>query len=177
MIIAGNVDLDYFYGDTAQPESPKKSVDEVAQDVVNGKYGNGADRKAALEAAGYNYDEVQANYYKCWGEVMEKIGADKTPHEARHTFETLLDNAKGNRKSSMVLGVTVRTERTALNRRVMITPQFRTRSMNFAEHLRNPLMKLQGQSSVVSMETVLIVRTESPQKVMIMQQYRQGSMP
>ena len=77
----------------------------------------------------------------------------------------------------MVLGVTVRTERTALNRRVMITPQFRTRSMNFAEHLRNPLMKLQGQSSVVSMETVLIVRTESPQKVMIMQQYRQGSMP
>lgn len=50
------------------------------------------------------------------------------------------------------------------------------RSMNFAEHLRNPLMKLQGQSSVVSMETVLIVRTESPQKVMIMQQYRQGSM-
>lgn len=77
----------------------------------------------------------------------------------------------------MVLGVTVRTERTALNRRVMITPQFRTRSMNFAEHLRNPLMKLQGRSSVVSMETVLIVRTESPQKVMIMQQYRQGSMP
>ena len=37
-------------------------------------------------------------------------------------------------------------------------------------------MRLQGQSSVVSMETVLIVRTESPQKVMIMQQYRQGSM-
>ena len=31
-------------------------------------------------------------------EVMEKIGADKTPHEARHTFETNLDNAKGNRK-------------------------------------------------------------------------------
>ena len=25
---------------------------------------------------------------------MEKISADKTPHEARHTFETNLDNAK-----------------------------------------------------------------------------------
>lgn len=47
----------------------------------------------------------QANYYKCWGEVMEKIGADKTPHEARHTFETLLDNAKGNRKCiDMLMG-------------------------------------------------------------------------
>lgn len=40
----------------------------------------------------------QKNYYKCWKEVMEKISADKTPHEARHTFETNLDNAKGNRK-------------------------------------------------------------------------------
>jgi len=37
-------------------------------------------------------------YYECWNEVMKKIGADKTPHEARHTFETRLDNAKGNRK-------------------------------------------------------------------------------
>ena len=38
-------------------------------------------------------------YYDRWNEVMKKIGApEKTPHEARHTFETLLDNAGGNRK-------------------------------------------------------------------------------
>ncbi len=37
-------------------------------------------------------------YYAFWNGVMEKIGADKTPHEARHTFETNLDNAGGNRK-------------------------------------------------------------------------------
>lgn len=44
-------------------------------------------------------------YYKCWDEVMTKIGADKTPHEARHTFETRLDNAKGNRKCiDMLMG-------------------------------------------------------------------------
>ncbi|MGI5947875.1 MAG: tyrosine-type recombinase/integrase [Lachnospiraceae bacterium] len=44
-------------------------------------------------------------YYKCWDEVMKKIGADKTPHEARHTFETNLDNAKGNRKCiDMLMG-------------------------------------------------------------------------
>ena len=29
---------------------------------------------------------------------MEMLGINKTPHEARHTFETLLDNAGGNRK-------------------------------------------------------------------------------
>lgn len=40
----------------------------------------------------------QRNYYKFWNEVMQKINADKTPHEARHTFETKLDNAGGNRK-------------------------------------------------------------------------------
>ena len=44
-------------------------------------------------------------YYRCWSEVMNKIGADKTPHEARHTFETNLDNAKGNRKCiDMLMG-------------------------------------------------------------------------
>ncbi len=44
-------------------------------------------------------------YYGFWNTVMESIGADKTPHEARHTFETLLDNAGGNRKCiDMLMG-------------------------------------------------------------------------
>ena len=45
-------------------------------------------------------------YYGKWNEVMQKIGAsEKTPHEARHTFETLLDNAGGNRKCiDMLMG-------------------------------------------------------------------------
>lgn len=38
----------------------KKSVSEVAKEVIAGKWGNGTDRKASLEAAGYNYSEVQA---------------------------------------------------------------------------------------------------------------------
>ena len=37
----------------------KKSVDEVAQDVIEGKYGNYPERKTRLEAEGYNYSEVQ----------------------------------------------------------------------------------------------------------------------
>lgn len=47
----------------------------------------------------FNGKKLSSNrYYKFWGEVMDKINAKKTPHEARHTFETLLDNAGGNRK-------------------------------------------------------------------------------
>lgn len=37
----------------------KKSVDEIAREVIQGKWGNGADRKNRLEKAGYNYNEVQ----------------------------------------------------------------------------------------------------------------------
>lgn len=47
--------------ETKQPvESVKKSVDELAQEVLQGKWGNGSDRRRRLEAAGYNYTEVQA---------------------------------------------------------------------------------------------------------------------
>ena len=37
----------------------KKSVDEVAREVIQGRWGNGAERKKRLTAAGYNYNEVQ----------------------------------------------------------------------------------------------------------------------
>ena len=43
----------------AQPAPAKKSVNEVAQEVIAGKWGTGANRKNRLTAAGYNYNEVQ----------------------------------------------------------------------------------------------------------------------
>lgn len=44
-----------------QPQpTPTKSVDELAREVIEGKWGNGDDRKNRLQAAGYNYSEVQA---------------------------------------------------------------------------------------------------------------------
>ena len=44
----------------AVKEAEKISVDELAQQVLNGKWGNGEERKKALTEAGYNYDEVQS---------------------------------------------------------------------------------------------------------------------
>lgn len=42
------------------PEEPKKpTIDELAQQVLDRKWGNGTERKKRLEAAGYNYEEVQ----------------------------------------------------------------------------------------------------------------------
>ena len=40
-------------------ETVKKSVDEVAREVIKGIWGNGQERKDKLTAAGYNYSEVQ----------------------------------------------------------------------------------------------------------------------
>ena len=40
--------------------APTKSVDEIAKEVLEGKWGNGADRQNRLTAAGYNYSQVQA---------------------------------------------------------------------------------------------------------------------
>lgn len=41
-------------------ELPFKSVQDVAQEVIDGKWGVGEDRKKKLTAAGYNYAEVQS---------------------------------------------------------------------------------------------------------------------
>lgn len=38
----------------------RKSVDTIAREVIKGLWGNGSNRKARLEAAGYNYKEVQS---------------------------------------------------------------------------------------------------------------------
>lgn len=55
--------LGFIYNPAVKEEAPKpaaKSVDELAKEVIRGDWGNGADRKARLTAAGYNYSEVQA---------------------------------------------------------------------------------------------------------------------
>lgn len=41
------------------PEPKKKTNEEIAKEVIAGKWGNGADRKNRLTAAGYNYSDVQ----------------------------------------------------------------------------------------------------------------------
>lgn len=40
-------------------ETPKKSVTEIAKEVIAGKWGNGDDRKKKITAAGYDYSAVQ----------------------------------------------------------------------------------------------------------------------
>ena len=44
----------------AAPEPAKKTVDELAKEVLAGSWGNGQERKDRLTAAGYDYNAVQS---------------------------------------------------------------------------------------------------------------------
>ena len=62
--ISGNCDMNYLYNQDIIKESEadtsdKKTVDELAEEVIDNKWGNGKDRKDRLEKAGYDYDAVQ----------------------------------------------------------------------------------------------------------------------
>ena len=70
--IKGNVDMNECYRDfpaeilggeadaTAPAPAPaKKTVEELAQEVLDGKWGNGDEREERLTAAGHDYDAVQ----------------------------------------------------------------------------------------------------------------------
>lgn len=71
----GDVDMNYFSGDAEAwrkyanansqpkpiptPTPSKKTNEEIANEVLEGKWGNQPERQQKLEAAGYNYQEVQ----------------------------------------------------------------------------------------------------------------------
>ena len=68
--ISGNVDMNVWYeevsvapedcDDAGEEGTSIQTVDELAQEVLDGIWGNGDDRKQALAAAGYDYNAVQA---------------------------------------------------------------------------------------------------------------------
>lgn len=64
--ISGNVDLSEVYNKTVfagttadKTTAAKKTNDQIAQEVIDGKWGNGDARKAALTKAGYDYSAIQ----------------------------------------------------------------------------------------------------------------------
>lgn len=95
----GDVDLNNFYGDAETwrkyatssstpapaptPEltpAPKKSNEEIAQEVIAGKWGNGEERKKRLTDAGYDYQAVQDI-------VNKKIGVSNQPKVEYYTVQ------------------------------------------------------------------------------------------
>lgn len=93
----GNVDMNYFYGDaetwrkyatsssngsasTPTPAPVKKTNEQIADEVLEGKWDNGEERKKELEAKGYNYQAIQDI-------VNEKLGITKKPVVEYYTVQ------------------------------------------------------------------------------------------
>ena len=60
------------------------SITTIAQEVINGKWGNGDDRRRNLEAAGYNYDAVQA-------EVNRILNGGGSSSSSKKSISTIAD--------------------------------------------------------------------------------------
>ena len=58
-----------------------KSVSAIADEVIAGKWGNGNDRKNKLQAAGYDYNAVQA-------EVNKKLGSGSGNSAQYYTIQS-----------------------------------------------------------------------------------------
>ena len=75
--INGNVDMDTLYEESMLSNdvgstAPKKSVNELAKEVIAGKWGNGEARKTALTNAGYDYSAVQKEVNRIFGGANTK---------------------------------------------------------------------------------------------------------
>lgn len=87
----GNLDCDVFYGDakdwdrlamkkatspavstTKTVSKPRKSVDTLAREVINGYWGNGEERKRKLKEAGYDYNAVQSKVNSILGASQQR---------------------------------------------------------------------------------------------------------
>ena len=63
-----------------QPQPSRKSNEEIANEVIAGKWGNGEDRKNRLTQAGYDYNAVQSI-------VNQKVGAGKSSGAEYYTVQ------------------------------------------------------------------------------------------
>lgn len=76
------VDISHFGGSTPKPTSGStskktKTIKQLADEVIAGKWGNGEDRKKRLTDAGYNYSEVQAEVNKKLKPAAKKTTTSK----------------------------------------------------------------------------------------------------
>lgn len=65
--------LTYESENTSKPIVTRKTIEEIAKEVLQGKWGNGDKRKAKLQKAGYDYSKVQSKVNDL---ILEKIAKD-----------------------------------------------------------------------------------------------------
>ena len=81
------------YSDTIQQ---LKTVDVIAQEVLDGKWGSGAERRAKLTNAGYNYAIIQARVNElCKAKQNSKPIIDLSHHNTVSNWNNVAENVNG----------------------------------------------------------------------------------
>ena len=85
--INGNVDMDYYYGGAdapaKKPMTPEE-IEKVAKEVLDGKYGNGNERRSKLSLAGYDYNAVQSRVNELVAELEKAKAETSEPVNEEH---------------------------------------------------------------------------------------------
>ena len=63
-----------------------KSIDELAREVIEGRWGNGEERKNRLISAGYDYSAVQAKVNELMGGIKSTKSVDQLAHEVIYGY-------------------------------------------------------------------------------------------
>lgn len=126
--VSGNVDLNYYMADVPI-DLPKenfdhpldrKSNDELAKEVIEGKWGNGEERKKRLEAEGYDYNAVQ----KIVNKLMEPKPALKSTDEiAKEVISGKWGNGDERKKKLTEAGYNYDTIQNRVNEMLAKNPQ------------------------------------------------------
>ena len=96
-----------------------KSVDEIANEVLSGLWGNGTARKDALTVAGYDYEEVQ----KKVNEIVESQHKEKILHAACRTILGEYGTGVGRRTKIESLGLSYEEVQNLVNMIVGISKE------------------------------------------------------
>ena len=66
----------YYDMFATRPETINKSISEIAQEVIKGKWSNGTERKEKLTNAGYDYDAIQTEINKILYQATETFESE-----------------------------------------------------------------------------------------------------
>lgn len=84
-----NLPLCKKVGEVKENKPSLKSISTIANEVINGKWGNGSDRVTRLKNAGYNYNKVQ-------DEVNKILGSKKPSKSVNEIAKEVINGKWGN---------------------------------------------------------------------------------
>lgn len=108
-------------GSISKPASKpllKKSNEEVAKDVIAGKYGNGEDRKKKLKEAGYDYNAVQSIVNKLVAPKQETKPKKSNEEVANDVIKGLYGNGEERKKKLAAEGYDYNAVQSIVNKLV-----------------------------------------------------------